>query len=30
MIPAVKEFIASIDLDRGKMVVRSVEGLIQE
>jgi len=30
MIPAVKEFIASIDLDRKKMVVRSVEGLIQE
>lgn len=30
MIPAVKEFVLSIDLDAGKMVVRSVEGLIQE
>jgi len=30
MIPAVKEFIASIDLDRKKMVIRPVEGLIQE
>ncbi|HUV05725.1 MAG TPA: ribosome maturation factor RimM [Armatimonadota bacterium] len=30
MIPAVKEFITTIDLDRRKIVVRSVEGLIQE
>jgi 16S rRNA processing protein RimM len=30
MIPAVKEFIADIDLDRGKVIVRPIEGLVQE
>jgi len=30
MIPAVKEFVKSIDLDAGRIVVRPVEGLVQE
>ena len=30
MIPAVKEFVLSIDLDKKKMVVKQVEGLVQE
>ena len=30
MIPAVKEFIVSIDIPGGKIVVRPVEGLVQE
>lgn len=30
MIPAVKEFVVSIDLDKREMVVRPVEGLVQE
>ncbi len=30
MIPAVKEFIVSIDLREKKIVVRPVEGLVQE
>lgn len=30
MIPAVKEFVVSIDLEAKKMVVKAVEGLVQE
>ena len=30
MIPAVKEFIVDLNFDEGKIVVRSIEGLIQE
>lgn len=30
MIPAVKEYVVSIDIPGGKIVVRSVEGLVQE
>lgn len=30
MIPAVKEYVISVDLDSKKMVVRAVEGLVQE
>lgn len=30
MIPAVKEFVLSIDLGGGRMVVKAIEGLVQE